>query len=460
MGSSRRCGAVACVALFMVACSGGGSGGGGGGGGGGADTLLSIALSPLSISLVPGATQQLVVEGRYGSGSVQALPAAGETFQSSDASVATVSAAGVLTVSATALPGSTATISATDTASGETTAAAGEAVLTVLVPGPPTANSATAATQTAQNNALCTLIQPFYWEIGNQASMLANGSEGVDTNGDPVTATNMFSIASASKWVYGTYIVQLRGGASQLTAADIPFLNFTSGYTNMGSDTTGSQCPSTNSPDTVNVCLAELNSANNLPYSTQFAANIGRFDYDSGHLENHASLYGQLGDVRDVNLGSTVAALLGPGITLTYSEPLMAGGIYTDADNYAAMLRNIMSGALYMRDALGTNAVCTLPSADCNAVYSPIPEAWHYSMTHWVEDDPSTHGDGAFSSAGAFGFYPWIEASKLYYGVISRQQSASGGGLPMRNGYASAKCGRLIRRAWDTGIEQTGALPQ
>jgi hypothetical protein len=30
----------------------------------------------------------------------------------------------------------------------------------------------------------------------------------------------------------------------------------------------------------------------------------------------------------------------------------------------------------------------------------------------------------------------------------------------MRNGYASAKCGRLIRRAWDTGIEQTGVLPQ
>lgn len=81
-------------------------------------------------------------------------------------------------------------------------------------------------------------------------------------------------------------------------------------------------------------------------------------------------------------------------------------------------------------------------------------------MAHWVEDDPATNGDGSFSSAGAFGFYPWIEPTKLYYGVISRQASVSPGGTPTQNGYASAQCGRLVRRAWDTGVQQTGSLPQ
>jgi hypothetical protein len=165
---------------------------------------------------------------------------------------------------------------------------------------------------------------------------------------------------------------------------------------------------------------------------------------------------GGLGDVPVGTLGSTVGNSLGTNINITYTEPLLAGGIYTSSNDYTQVLRNILKGSLFMHDALGTNPVCTLPSATgCNAVYSPIPEAWHYSIAHWVEDDPATNGDGAFSSAGAFGFYPWIEASKKYYGVISRENQQGGGGY----GYDSAQCGRLIRRAWDTGVEQTGTIP-
>ena len=73
-----------------------------------------------------------------------------------------------------------------------------------------------------------------------------------------------------------------------------------------------------------------------------------------------------------------------------------------------------------MRDALGTHAVCAWIGPGCDAVRSPaLTVQWHYSISHWIEDDPAT-GDGAFSSPGAFGFYPWIEANKQYYGVISR----------------------------------------
>ncbi len=417
-------------------------------------TLVSIALSPLAVTLAPGGTQQLVVTGTYSDGTTQTLPASGETFQSSNTSVAIVSTSGVATVPSGATSNAEATIEATDTASGDSTSAANSTVVTVSTG--PTINSVSAATATAENNSLCTAIQPFYWEIGDQNSALASGSLGTDSNGNPVLATTNFSIASASKMIYGAYVVQLRGSAANLTQQDIDFLHFTSGYTNMGDSTTGSECPSTDTPDTVNTCLNLLNSANGLPYSYQDPTTIGKFDYDGGHLENHASLYGAIGNVPVWQLGSTIGNEFGASGSLTYTEPLLSGGLFVNSNDYTQILRNILSGTLFMRDALGTNPVCTLPTAPgCNAVYSPIPEAWHYSMAHWVEDDPSTNGDGAFSSPGAFGFYPWIEASKTYYGVISREDQLHAS----HYGFESVQCGRLIRHAWDTGVEQTGTIP-
>ena len=92
--------------------------------------------------------------------------------------------------------------------------------------------------------------------------------------------------------------------------------------------------------------------------------------------------------------------------------------------------------------------MCTNLATCTSAVSTPVPstESWHYSLGHWVEDDPAV-GDGAFSSAGAFGFYPWVDASKTYYGVLAREDLLGTG-----MGVESARCGRLIRKAWMTGV--------
>jgi hypothetical protein len=318
----------------------------------------------------------------------------------------------------------------------------------------PTPNSAAAATATANNNPLCGApIMPFYWEIGDQSGALISGSQGSDPNGNAVLATTQLSIASASKWIYATYVTQLRGAADQLSAQDINFLHFTSGYSNM--DNPGTACPHTDNPDSVNQCL-KLTNAKGVSFSAQDPATVGTFDYNGGHMENHASQLTSLGNIAVGSVGPTMQALLGAGVTLEYTEPLMSGGILTSAQNYTLVLRHVLDGTLVMHDALGTNQVCTHPSATCKATFSPIKEAWHYSIGHWVENDPSTNGDGAFSSPGAFGFYPWIDSTKSYYGVISRDQSTGSG---EQQGYASAQCGRLIRHAWMTGIEQTQSLP-
>jgi len=257
-------------------------------------------------------------------------------------------------------------------------------------------------------------------------------------------------------------VVQKRGGVSKLTAQDVNFLHFTSGYTNMGSDTTSTTCvPPASGADSINHCLTL--SGTNGPFDAIDQANVGVFDYDAGHEENHAGQFQPEINALDATtqLGAAIVSGLGlpSTVNLLYTQPLLAGGIYASANDYTAILRGIVSGQLLMHDALGTSKVCAWSvGTGCNAASSPIiTEQWNYSISHWVEDDASQNNDHAFSSPGAFGFYPWIEAGKNYYGVISREE-ATGDGI--QNGLASAKCGALIRHAWDTGLEQTGVIPQ
>lgn len=286
-----------------------------------------------------------------------------------------------------------------------------------------------AAQETARNHALCTAIRPFYWEVGDSATRKASASVGDNT----YTATRAVALGSASKWVYAAYVMELRDG--ELTDTDVKHLNLTSGYSNMDPLSCGSS-------STVDVCL---NVASNGAYTF---ANDGLFFYNGGHMQRHAHDIG-LGGMNSAELTFEVQARIGD-FGFTYSSPQPAGGLFGTPDAYAGFLRKMLAGDLKLKAQLGTEAVCTNPDTCVTAVDTPpIPhsESWSYSLGHWVESDP-TLGDGAFSSAGAFGFYPWIDADKRYYGIVAREQFAEG------EGYESAQCGRLIRKAWATGEEQ------
>lgn len=290
-----------------------------------------------------------------------------------------------------------------------------------------------AATTTAQGNALCVGIRPFYWEIGDRVSALASGS--VARPGSPsVSSNDVMSIASASKWLYSTYYLQRTQGA--LTPTDIEFLTFRSGYSSLftclGATTVG-EC----------LTLDNGHGSTNGAYNPTSA---GKFDYNGGHMQRHASEVG-LGALDEAGLAAELKSQLGADVELAFGQPQPAGGALMSADAYAKVLRKILAGTLLMNSALGTHAVCTDPASCSQAVSTPSPkgEQWHYSLGHWVEDDPVV-GDGAFSSTGAFGFYPWIDRSKTYYGVIAR--------LDLLGAVDSVACGRLIRKAWITGSPQ------
>ena len=299
--------------------------------------------------------------------------------------------------------------------------------------GPSDAQRVAAATATAQSSSNgCASMAPFYWEIGDRTARLAAGSVNASGNALSYTSSTLMPIASASKWLYAGYVVQKRQGV--LSVSDIEFLNFRSGYTNFSICLPG---------QTIDSCLAYLN---NGVYS---AATDGQFDYGGGHMQKHASLEG-LGAADNAALAAAVRAQIGTDIALAYSQPQPAGGGVSTADDYARFLRKLLGGTLWMGAALGTHPVCTNPTT-CPAgqtISTPVPlnESWHYAVGHWVEDDPAV-GDGAFSSPGAFGFYPWVDASKTWYGVLARRDSAGGGA-------DSVDCGRLIRKAWVSGVAQ------
>ena len=302
----------------------------------------------------------------------------------------------------------------------------------------PTAQRAAAAGQTAQNASSCKQVQPFYWEIGDARGRLEGGPVGSMA---PARDTQM-KIASASKLVYSAYVAERRNGV--LTDEDIRFLTFESGYTRFRF------CRPN---QTEGACLNNLINGMGRPD----AATEGRFDYSGGHMQKHATLMG-LGDMADDALAAEIRrglSPLGPDWNFSYKQAQPAGGGVSSVADYAHFLSAILDGQLQIGKLLGTHKVCTNPRTCPNeAVKTPIPltETWHYSVGHWVEDDPKV-GDGAFSSPGAFGFYPWISSDKQYYGIVGREshRGMMASDEEERPAVQSVDCGRDIRAAWLTG---------
>ncbi len=288
---------------------------------------------------------------------------------------------------------------------------------------PTAAQRGEAARSTAETNEKCKAVQPFYWSIGDAHGVLADGSVGARAP----TATTTMPIASASKLVYAAFVAQQRHG--QLTDDDVRFLTFTSGYTHFRNCHRG---------QTIAECE---DTGHNAEHD---AVTDGKFDYNGGHMERHAMLDG-LGSLDAAGLARTINDTL--GTSFRYLQPQLAGGISTTAADYGDFLRRIVDGQLQMKSLLGTHAVCTNPRTCSTAAASPFTQAdVHYSIGHWVEDDPQ--GDGAFSSAGAFGFYPWISRDETTWGVLARFSFTFNGA---KAGAASLMCGREIRAAWTSG---------
>ncbi len=308
-------------------------------------------------------------------------------------------------------------------------------------PAPKLQDRIAAATETAKTNAACNstaLPEGFYWEIGDRDGALASGS--VAGSNTP-TATQVIAIASSSKWIYSTYVLQKVGS---VRASDVPYLHFTSGEVFPRSKASKEVvCGPT---ETVGECAADVELS---PTAKD------TFYYSAGHFQYHATEVMGLGGMNAAALTAEITATVGT-FDFKYLQTNLAGGLNASATGYAGFLRRMLRGEYVMSAELDSNKVCASSACTSGAVLSPAPsdEAWNYALGHWVEDDP-TLGDHAFSSAGALGFYPWVDASKTWYGVLARRAASPGG----NEGVVSQRCGRLIRQAWVTGVPVTQTTP-
>lgn len=316
-------------------------------------------------------------------------------------------------------------------------------------PGPSPADAqANAASQTAQSNSRCRNAQPFYWEIGDGAGKRASGTAG----GNSPTETTSMLINSASKLVFAAYVAQVRGG--QLTQEDISALTMRAGYTNTDYDYTArTTCIlSTRYQQdalTVHQCFTSSNMSGgrNSDYNSNA---VGRFYYNGGNFQWLADARMGLGSKNNASLKRAIAEQVGSDFDFTYDSPQVADGMKATAKSYAIFLRKILNRKLHIFDYLGAYAICTNPDTCSDAMYRPIPSDlnYEYSVGHFVETDPSE--DGAFTSPGWRGFYPWIDATKQYYGILARDVNARDGNVVTD----SVLCGSAIRKAWVTSTAQ------
>jgi hypothetical protein len=343
------------------------------------------------------------------------------------------------------------------------------------------AQNSLCAASTTENNAGQAISKgagmgAFYWEIGNSATVMVSGS--VSYGGKNPGPDDFMEFTSASKWIYGTYYVQYINGASNLQAADIGALHQTDGYVNGENN-----CPSR---DTVSECSSRTPGKDGVnPGNYQVPACTGIFCYDGEHFNNHGATYGDLGPDKTRALNPTLFGVLGQttsNTTIEYWQVDLAGGVSGTPAAYRSILQGILAGTLQMNSALFLNEVPTLPTTaslisstycgssdrknssdtygSTQAGCTPIPEPWSYSIAHWVENQTACiggagklvpcAGDGAASSLGTDGFYPWIDSTVTYYGILAREVDKAG------VGFQSAQCGRLIRKAFMTGVTQTG----
>ena len=338
----------------------------------------------------------------------------------------------------------------------------------------PTIDQREAAAKAAAVGKSCASLN-FYWEIGDANGNVRSGNGPAGTAATKVKPTKSDYIASSGKWLYAAYALEKSGGVlSEDASVDVRYLNFTSGHQNLG------PCAG----KTVGACGDVTK--NNKPTP----ADVGKFYYGSGHMEAHASkdALGLIGlkDLKAAALGPAIGAALSlnqGSNRLDYAGPVLAGDAKLDALNYTWFLRQVLNGTHKMKDFLGVNAVCAsadrgtgnklvkycprdadgrsvalssppelndysaltpnqdyLNSPNPDPTGTPWPangEPWKYSIGHWVERD------GTFSSPGAFGFYPWIDKDKKWYGVVARYET--GNVLAYQK---SVVCGRAIRNAW------------
>ena|GEM_PF-1998569 len=117
------------------------------------------------------------------------------------------------------------------------------------------------------------------------------------------------------------------------------------------------------------------------------------------------------------------------------ANPRVAAGVSASAEDYATILTALVAGQLLSpasTELLGqdhTGAGVTMAVVPDSATEDG--REWHYALGCWREcaqspSPPACDDPGVLSSPGAFGFYPWWDQARGFWGVLAIQSIADG----------------------------------
>jgi|GEM_PF-1402793 len=314
-----------------------------------------------------------------------------------------------------------------------------------------TDNKYQAAAKKTAGGTLCKSQQPYYWEIGNTEKIEINGSLGVADNrtGRTLGPRQQNMVGSAGAFLASALLIEKAfEKQSRLTAEQIDLLRMRSPYT--APDSAGCTHALT-----IKSCFGNMGG-----YRKTAAGKKYPFYFGAGHLQKLAMDLG-FGDTFASQLREAFIDIFGRNnyYGAFYSTSRLFDGMRITPEGYARFLRDTMSGKNKMSHLLGSHAACAYAAGDCKNdvafTAAPADKRWRYSLGHWVETD-DTRGHGAFSAFSRDGYYVWITADKQHYGLIAplrpdmRTKNAAEG-----LAIDTVDCGRAIREAFRSGIEQT-----
>jgi CubicO group peptidase (beta-lactamase class C family) len=260
------------------------------------------------------------------------------------------------------------------------------------------------------------------------------------------TADTVYESASTSKWVTAAILLDLVDqGKLTLTSKPHEFisffpesnvtlrdlLSFTSGYFE--------EAPCQNRPDTtIEACVRDIVAANPSPPAPRV-----RYQYSSSHMHIaglmamnalKVSTFAEVFDAFKARTGLFPTAVYD---LPSASNPRLAGGMHWRAKEYFDFVRALAKGTLLSASARAemlkdqrspSRALRTTPA------FNGLEEDWSYGLGNWVEcpsaktlNSFDCKGPYRFSSAGAYGAYPFIDQAASYSGIFARQGKLGSG---------------------------------
>lgn len=166
-----------------------------------------------------------------------------------------------------------------------------------------------------------------------------------------------------------------------------------------------------------------------------------RYDYGSTHLHVAARMaevvtgktWNTLFRERiadPLNLPTGVRYFTFPNQGIGEANPLVAGGLRASAREYARMLALAYQLGRYDGVTIGSAALLLAqarePYPGVTIGASPavnLGQSFRYGLSAWLECNSPAAGCAVISSAGAFGFTPWLDRDARYYATIAMEQT-------------------------------------